>query len=31
MPKCPTCGANFANIRDYTVHIETHNLQNKIR
>lgn len=28
MPKCPTCGANFASAKDYTAHLDTHNLQN---
>lgn len=28
MPTCPHCGANFASVRDYTAHINTHNLQN---
>ena len=28
MPTCPTCGANFASVKDYTAHIETHNVQN---
>lgn len=27
MPTCPTCGANFASLKDYTAHINTHNLQ----
>ena len=28
MPKCPTCGANFASAKDYTAHLASHNLQN---
>lgn len=28
MPTCPTCGANFATVRDYTAHLNTHGLQN---